>query len=119
MLGPRVLQICVEHDFGIAVSEQPSDQQTQDFSAHTSVLTIGFADLDADFGRAGLHLAIIALADQTVTFLNDQTTLSKPFGNFGLGGPHAIGEACVCHHGAIVPPSGQLFGVGSLGLTNG
>lgn len=69
MLGPGVLQIRVKNDFGIAVFKQPANQQTQDFSADTMILTISFADFDADFGHAHTYITIIALANQTAVGL--------------------------------------------------
>src|SRR5699024_788857 len=43
MLCPGVLQIGVENDLRIAVFKQPANEHTQNFSAHTTVLAIGFA----------------------------------------------------------------------------
>ena len=50
MLCPCVLQIGVENNLRIAVFKQPANEHTQNFSAHTTVLAIGFADFNADFG---------------------------------------------------------------------
>ena len=61
---------------------------------------------------------VIALANQTVAFLNDQKTISKPFYNFFLGRSQTVGKACVCHHSTIIPPSGKLLRIGNLGLAD-
>ena len=79
MLRSCVRQVRIEEDFGIAVSEQPTDQHAQNLSADTTVLTVGLADINADCCDSIRHIAVIALANQTVVFLNNQKTVSKSF----------------------------------------
>lgn len=82
-------------------------------------MTISFANRDADFSYTVIYIAIITLTDQTVIFLNDQTTLVQSLYDFSLGGPNSMGKTCVCHDSPIIPPGGKVLCVGDFGLMDG
>lgn len=63
MPGPRVFRSGIQHNFLTALLKQSANQQPQDDFPNSTVLTVCFADLDANFGCAGRSLPVNTLSD--------------------------------------------------------
>ena len=58
MAGPGIIGIGIQNDSGIAHLKQRPYQQTQGNSSDLFLLIAGFADFDANIGRAAVNPAL-------------------------------------------------------------
>ena len=85
MLCSKVGEVRIQDDILKALLKEPRDQHTKDNPTKTAVLTIGFADFNANFRNRFTHFSVAGFTDQPPTFFQDQATITQSCDYFFIG----------------------------------
>ena len=118
MLGALIGEVGIQYDFLKTLLKEPGDQHTEDDPAKTTILAVGFADLDANFCNTFTHFSLAGFTDQSLIFFQDQATITQSCNYFFHSGTKPQGKACMSHHGTIIPPGSKLLRIRCYRITN-